>query len=167
MHGQHGAAAPAPAVSTVAGADFPGLGRDKADSAAKTVTVHGAWTFPWVASSCDYSQVPRIIGDGAAPANRGALHCAPVLSTTHPPCQPCPAMTTASRSSSSAAAISGAVPRQSRSGAGTLPCRCARAAPVRAPATACRPTMWRSEEHTSELQSPCNLVCRLLLEKKK
>src|SRR5256885_10036437 len=27
-----------------------------------------------------------------------------------------------------------------------------------------RPT--RSEEHTSELQSPCNLVCRLLLEKK-
>src|SRR5256885_10639810 len=39
------------------------------------------------------------------------------------------------------------------------------------------PTIWyvadgkaipdRSEEHTSELQSPCNLVCRLLLEKKK
>src|SRR5256885_4544720 len=37
------------------------------------------------------------------------------------------------------------------------------------------PTTWsgsaictsRSEEHTSELQSPCNLVCRLLLEKKK
>src|SRR5205807_4064610 len=31
-----------------------------------------------------------------------------------------------------------------------------------APSAACR-----SEEHTSELQSPCNLVCRLLLEKKK
>src|SRR5256885_4389619 len=36
-----------------------------------------------------------------------------------------------------------------------------------------RPRPWftgslaRSEEHTSELQSPCNLVCRLLLEKKK
>src|SRR5256885_11662484 len=35
-----------------------------------------------------------------------------------------------------------------------------------------RPGPWgacpnRSEEHTSELQSPCNLVCRLLLEKKK
>src|SRR5205807_9892058 len=29
------------------------------------------------------------------------------------------------------------------------------------------PTFNRSEEHTSELQSPCNLVCRLLLEKKK
>src|SRR2546426_6922984 len=29
------------------------------------------------------------------------------------------------------------------------------------------PTFRRSEEHTSELQSPCNLVCRLLLEKKK
>src|SRR5256885_10011346 len=33
-----------------------------------------------------------------------------------------------------------------------------------------RPCRWprhRSEEHTSELQSPCNLVCRLLLEKQK
>src|SRR2546426_10778739 len=30
-----------------------------------------------------------------------------------------------------------------------------------------RPCRRRSEEHTSELQSPCNLVCRLLLEKKK
>src|SRR5205807_9856307 len=29
------------------------------------------------------------------------------------------------------------------------------------------PDTIRSEEHTSELQSPCNLVCRLLLEKKK
>src|SRR5256885_7039197 len=29
------------------------------------------------------------------------------------------------------------------------------------------PKLNRSEEHTSELQSPCNLVCRLLLEKKK
>src|SRR5256885_11421337 len=29
------------------------------------------------------------------------------------------------------------------------------------------PARERSEEHTSELQSPCNLVCRLLLEKKK
>src|SRR2546426_8553054 len=28
-------------------------------------------------------------------------------------------------------------------------------------------SFYRSEEHTSELQSPCNLVCRLLLEKKK
>src|SRR6266566_9693860 len=33
------------------------------------------------------------------------------------------------------------------------------------PAAPCLPG--RSEEHTSELQSPCNLVCRLLLEKKK
>src|SRR5256885_12650637 len=30
-----------------------------------------------------------------------------------------------------------------------------------------RRPLGRSEEHTSELQSPCNLVCRLLLEKKK
>src|SRR5256885_12867835 len=36
------------------------------------------------------------------------------------------------------------------------------AQPVRPAAAAAR-----SEEHTSELQSPCNLVCRLLLEKKK
>src|SRR5256885_3635977 len=37
-------------------------------------------------------------------------------------------------------------------------------------ATPSRSPRWhpvRSEEHTSELQSPCNLVCRLLLEKKK
>src|SRR5256885_11461460 len=31
----------------------------------------------------------------------------------------------------------------------------------------CPSASCRSEEHTSELQSPCNLVCRLLLEKKK
>src|SRR5256885_5434198 len=40
-----------------------------------------------------------------------------------------------------------------------------------APATPSQPlpiaSEQRSEEHTSELQSPCNLVCRLLLEKKK
>src|SRR2546426_3232280 len=34
-------------------------------------------------------------------------------------------------------------------------------------ANAAAPDAPRSEEHTSELQSPCNLVCRLLLEKKK
>src|SRR2546426_8230418 len=47
-------------------------------------------------------------------------------------------------------------------------------APVPALIVTMRPTQrlsvgqaLRSEEHTSELQSPCNLVCRLLLEKKK
>src|SRR5436309_15189492 len=35
------------------------------------------------------------------------------------------------------------------------------------PAEQSRPAAWRSEEHTSELQSRENLVCRLLLEKKK
>src|SRR2546426_6412141 len=35
------------------------------------------------------------------------------------------------------------------------------------PGTTARDITRRSEEHTSELQSPCNLVCRLLLEKKK
>src|SRR2546426_3948203 len=37
---------------------------------------------------------------------------------------------------------------------------------VRAPVQERRARDRRSEEHTSELQSPCNLVCRLLLEKK-
>src|SRR5256885_8578920 len=37
--------------------------------------------------------------------------------------------------------------------------------PTTRPSPRARPD--RSEEHTSELQSPCNLVCRLLLEKKK
>src|SRR5205807_9158638 len=42
-------------------------------------------------------------------------------------------------------------------------------AAVRPPARRCcrDARSCRSEEHTSELQSPCNLVCRLLLEKKK
>src|SRR5256885_13818365 len=39
--------------------------------------------------------------------------------------------------------------------------------PGRAEQTADEVGLRRSEEHTSELQSPCNLVCRLLLEKKK
>src|SRR2546426_4972985 len=38
---------------------------------------------------------------------------------------------------------------------------------VATPASESALTSLRSEEHTSELQSPCNLVCRLLLEKKK
>src|SRR5256885_13140192 len=37
----------------------------------------------------------------------------------------------------------------------------------RSPTRCARHRNGRSEEHTSELQSPCNLVCRLLLEKKK
>src|SRR5256885_12686845 len=41
------------------------------------------------------------------------------------------------------------------------------AASGRSAATSARSSSSRSEEHTSELQSPCNLVCRLLLEKKK
>src|SRR5256885_11049541 len=43
--------------------------------------------------------------------------------------------------------------------------------PCIVPNSTSAPVPWettrRSEEHTSELQSPCNLVCRLLLEKKK
>src|SRR5256885_12559312 len=55
-----------------------------------------------------------------------------------------------------------------RSLATSKPANCSRFASA-SPNTAPRqwPTCIRSEEHTSELQSPCNLVCRLLLEKKK
>src|SRR5256885_4121848 len=51
-----------------------------------------------------------------------------------------------------------------RSGIFILACRCNDSARM-GMGGAMRGT--RSEEHTSELQSPCNLVCRLLLEKKK
>src|SRR6476661_10542426 len=44
--------------------------------------------------------------------------------------------------------------------------RPARPRPAAAASRAPRPPPWRSEEHTSELQSHLNLVCRLLLEKK-
>src|SRR5256885_9891602 len=50
------------------------------------------------------------------------------------------------------------IPARARSGHGAPGPGRVRPVDVRAPA--------RSEEHTSELQSPCNLVCRLLLEKK-
>src|SRR6266566_1982678 len=42
-----------------------------------------------------------------------------------------------------------------------------RGAPARGARRRAQGDRGRSEEHTSELQSPCNLVCRLLLEKKK
>src|SRR2546426_4299513 len=52
-----------------------------------------------------------------------------------------------------------------------IPTASAAAAPVATGTTAApgplSASATRSEEHTSELQSPCNLVCRLLLEKKK
>src|SRR2546426_2222030 len=63
--------------------------------------------------------------------------------------------TTLFRSRSSRTAVA-----QTRSPLMTQAESACRAAGMDAPST-------RSEEHTSELQSPCNLVCRLLLEKKK
>src|SRR5256885_13201718 len=45
--------------------------------------------------------------------------------------------------------------------------RCRETGAMRTLFRSCRFRDSRSEEHTSELQSPCNLVCRLLLEKKK
>src|SRR5256885_2897343 len=54
-----------------------------------------------------------------------------------------------------------------RPGTRQLVSRGARHAARCAPRRAAGQRRLRSEEHTSELQSPCNLVCRLLLEKKK
>src|SRR4051794_41613601 len=55
-------------------------------------------------------------------------------------------------------------PRRRRRGRTAAPPAAARARPEARPGRRRRP---RSEEHTSELQSPVHLVCRLLLEKKK
>src|SRR5438477_10118571 len=55
---------------------------------------------------------------------------------------------------------------RSRSGRGDSPRTSASRPSARRPSTQTCPP-WRSEEHTSELQSHVNLVCRLLLEKKK
>src|SRR2546430_2998515 len=64
-----------------------------------------------------------------------------------------------SRQPGQAAVLSGFATRPARIRDRVLPLRVSRMA-------AARPR-WRSEEHTSELQSQSNLVCRLLLEKKK
>src|SRR5690625_6053794 len=48
----------------------------------------------------------------------------------------------------------------------TLPRRCGASSPRTATRCAARSAAWRSEEHTSELQSRGHLVCRLLPEKK-
>src|SRR5437763_8793078 len=59
-------------------------------------------------------------------------------------------------------------PRSSRSTAAVLRCRDIRPPrPGAAAPDSCGRSAARSEEHTSELQSPMYLVCRLLLEKKK
>src|SRR5256885_12941075 len=70
----------------------------------------------------------------------------------------------AARSASSSATRGGA------SNSTTVHSLCATSSSRRrrsAPLRGTKPRNRRSEEHTSELQSPCNLVCRLLLEKKK
>src|SRR2546426_2534371 len=100
-------------------------------------------------------------------ANRGH-------SPTRPPAKPCGPSVTGGRSSKMRIVIAMAKTpsiRVSRRFFGS-PCGFGLGAPARLPPT--QPhglpknrLETRSEEHTSELQSPCNLVCRLLLEKKK
>src|SRR5574337_1635495 len=74
------------------------------------------------------------------------------LSATAEPCTPAPMITTS-------ACMAGEGSAAAAAGEGRGPCN------VRGPRGTVLPG--RSEEHTSELQSPLNLVCRLLLEKKK
>src|SRR5688500_19226083 len=74
-----------------------------------------------------------------------------------------PTMASRARSNSSVASMTNA-PLSSAPGPGRPGHGATLGAP---PFTGLSPVCPRSEEHTSELQSPCNLVCRLLLEKKK
>src|SRR2546430_4591845 len=60
-----------------------------------------------------------------------------------------------------------AVGLSTRSYAGSKPARCSSRSSSRASSSESSAINTRSEEHTSELQSQSNLVCRLLLEKKK
>src|SRR2546426_8595288 len=71
--------------------------------------------------------------------------------------------TTLFRSSRKCRQSGGAVPARDHRGNQAL---AQGVAPSQLAPAECR-SWFRSEEHTSELQSPCNLVCRLLLEKKK
>src|SRR5256885_6040316 len=94
--------------------------------------------------------------------------------TRRPPRSPLFPSPTLSRSRITDARRTWGAPRSSSARASAVPTSAvARAVTMRTPLIpACSSTgstrrAARSEEHTSELQSPCNLVCRLLLEKKK
>src|SRR5256885_2850560 len=82
--------------------------------------------------------------------------------------RPRPSARPRATSMSTACSCAPAVPNPKTTSTATTTCSTTtprpRARARRPPAHRSRPT--RSEEHTSELQSPCNLVCRLLLEKK-
>src|SRR5256885_16900402 len=65
------------------------------------------------------------------------------------------------------AAVRVGLPATTKFRRGTSPIKSRAAAPTTAILESCSRRLRRSEEHTSELQSPCNLVCRLLLEKKR
>src|SRR5205807_5304802 len=109
------------------------------------------------------------MANAARAASRVALKCVTsarcrTASASAP--WPMPATRTAERSAvSTTAAAPSEIGQQCsrRSGSATM-----RLAITSSSVTACWKCAYgRSEEHTSELQSPCNLVCRLLLEKKK
>src|SRR2546426_3747816 len=117
----------------------------------------------------DTAGVATDCGGAPAPGRRGGRGA----QCTGPAAHDTP--TTCVRGGRAERAFGRRAPDRARSAAGTE-CRTARRVPAgcgsrrleRARA-AClaRVAGGRSEEHTSELQSPCNLVCRLLLEKKK
>src|SRR5256885_8525251 len=87
-----------------------------------------------------------------------------------PPLRSSPASSCVSTAAVACSACTLPSPRSMRTGTAQRGARASDGASIsiRSPgcsASSCGPM--RSEEHTSELQSPCNLVCRLLLEKKK
>src|SRR6266487_5885149 len=81
------------------------------------------------------------------------------------PTEPLPAPTSQTRSPTPGPSLASASARTSD--LVIIPSRCSKAASCSAHRAGARRAGQRSEEHTSELQSPVHLVCRLLLEKKK
>src|SRR2546430_7496531 len=90
-----------------------------------------------------------------------------------PPLFPYPTLSRSRCSTSQSSSTSTRLPTSSPSARGCSSssrarfCRVRRNSRALPPKRTTTPTTWRSEEHTSELQSQSNLVCRLLLEKKK
>src|SRR6266478_8223007 len=108
----------------------------------------------WWATSCGRSRPP------ASPCGRGSTfcRCSRARSSCTRPSDPAPGVELPVDARRPRALPCALTPKDD----GTL-----RRGPGRCPSSTCISTHSRSEEHTSELQSQSNLVCRLLLEKKK
>src|SRR5256885_4256264 len=96
-------------------------------------------------------------------SGEGCMGCGPDWKCTRPRAWPSPASSKRPTGVSVSHQYLGCDPGAMRMDATPAPAR----APADFAGCRCVHPGCRSEEHTSELQSPCNLVCRLLLEKKK